>query len=98
MLVFSDLDTFSEILKTGDMNIIPENFISIYDIYVKIEETEDEAERNRLIEKHKDILKIDKNGIIELIIVDDLLAHFLSPEGLVKVGNEISLVKEAIVR
>ena len=93
-LEFSDKTTFSKALETENLRTIPTDFVSMYDIYIKIEETEDENERNMLIKKYRDILKIDKDGFIDLIITDDVLASFLSPEGLIKIGNEISLVKE----
>ena len=94
MLKFADISEFSTALETANLSIIPTDFVSMYDVYIQIEETDDDTERNMLIEKHKNILKIDEDDIVELIIVDDVFASFLSPEGLVKVGNEISLVKE----
>ncbi len=70
-----------------------DNFISMYDIYMQIEEEDDEKKRELLIEKYNDILIFDEDGCIDIIVVDPLLASFLSPEGLIKIGNEISLVE-----
>ena len=93
-LNFKNKKDIENALEIGSWEAKPEDFISMYDIYIQIEETEDEKMRKRLIEKHKDILKFDEDSIIDLIISDPVLASFLSPKGLVKVGNEISLVKK----
>lgn len=93
-LEFANKADFEEALKTESSTVRSESFVSMYDVFEKISITEDINERNTLIEKYKDILKIDEDGIVDLIIVDDVFASFLSPEGLVKVGNEISLVEK----
>lgn len=92
-LEFADHEEFAKALENEESNVRNDDFVSMLDIYIKIEETKNEDERNRLIEKYKNILIFDKDSIIELIVVDPVLASFLTPDGLVKVGNEISLVE-----
>ncbi len=93
-LEFADQETFTKAFESQDYSSKPANFISMYDIYIKISETIDPKEKQALIEKYKNVLSVDEDGIVSLIIHDDIAASFLSPEGLIKIGNEISLVKK----
>lgn len=92
-LEFESKEEFAKALEHGESNRLSEDFVSMLDIYIKIEETENKKEKETLIEKYKDILIIDKDSTFELIVIDPVLASYLSPEGLIKVGNEISLVE-----
>jgi len=91
-LKFIDRNAFLEALNNSTSKTLqkPEGFESMLDVYIRIENAKSLELRNKLINRHSSMLMVDSEGDLDIIVVDYNLAALLSPEGLIKIGNEIS--------
>jgi len=87
--VFDSHTEFEQALENVGNNKSEDNFVSLYDVFEIASYTSTTDERIAIVEKYKDVLFLDADGIVEMKISDPALAKVLNVNGVVQIGDSL---------